>query len=96
MAATSRTSTCTERRAADALEALLFERAQDLRLQRERQVANLVEEQRAAVRDLELAQLARGGAGERPLLVAEQLGLEQVLRNRRAVDGDERRVGAAR
>ena len=35
-----------------------------------------------------------GGAGERALLVAEQLGLEQRLRNRRAVDRDERAVGA--
>ena len=32
------------------------------------------------MRQLELARLARGGAGERALLVAEQLGLEQVLR----------------
>ena len=34
------------------------------------------------------------GAGERALLVAEQLGLEQVLGDRRAVDRDERPVGA--
>ena len=68
------------RRAADALEPLLLERAQDLRLQRQRQLADLVEEQRAAVRHLELARLARDGAGERALLVAEQLGLEQRSR----------------
>ena len=55
VAATTRTSTCSERRAADALEPLLFERAQNLGLQRQRQVADLVEEQRAAVRQLELA-----------------------------------------
>jgi len=41
-----------------------------------RDLADLVEEQRAAVRGLEPA-IARGGrAGERALLVAEQLGLE--------------------
>ena len=34
------------------------------------------------------------GAGERALLVAEQLGLEQRFGNRGAVDGDERAVGA--
>ena len=34
------------------------------------------------------------GAGERALLVAEQLRLEQRLGNRRAVDGHERTVGA--
>ena len=43
------------RRAADALEGLLLERAQDLRLQRQRQIADFVEEQRAAMRQLELA-----------------------------------------
>ena len=68
------------RRSADALEAPLFERAQDLGLQRERQVADLVEEERAAVRHLELARLARDGAGEGALLVAEELGFEQRLR----------------
>ena len=34
--------------------------------------------------------LRAGRAGERALLVAEQLGLEQRLRQRRAVDRDER------
>ena len=62
VAATTRTSTCSGVGAADALEALLFERAQDLGLQRQRQIADLVEEQRAAVRQLELARLARRGA----------------------------------
>ena len=40
---------------ADALDLALLQRAQQLRLQRERQLADLVEEQRAAVGDLELA-----------------------------------------
>src|SRR6185312_9847416 len=80
-------------RAADPLEPLLFERAQDLRLQREREIADLVEEQRAAVGQLEFTRFPIGGPGERPLLVAEQLGLEQRLRDRRAVDRDERTVG---
>ena len=38
--------------------------------------------------------LRADGAGERALLVAEELGLEQVLGNRRAVDRDKRAVGA--
>ena len=46
-------------RPADAFEPLVLERAQDLGLQRQRQLADLVEEQRAAVRQLELAGLAR-------------------------------------
>ena len=45
-------------RAADALELALLQRAQQLRLQRERQLADLVEEQRAAVGQLQLAFLA--------------------------------------
>src|SRR5439155_20617021 len=61
--------------AAHALERLLLERAQDLGLGLERHVADLVEEQRAAVRQLEAASPARDGAGERALLVTEQLRL---------------------
>jgi len=37
---------------------------------------NFVEEQRAAVRLLELAEVTRCRAGERALLVAEELGLD--------------------
>ena len=43
-------------------------------------VADLVEEQRAAVRLLELAAPLLRGAGERALLVAEQLALDQLAR----------------
>ena len=80
--------------AADALESLLFERAENLGLQRKRQIADFIEEQRAAVRHLELARLAVRGARERAFLVAEELGFEQRFRDRRAVDGHERPVGA--
>src|SRR5688572_13814460 len=58
-------------RAADPLEPPLFDRAQDLRLQRERQIADLVQKQRTFVRDLELPRLARDGASERTFLVSE-------------------------
>ncbi len=63
---------------------------------RARQVADLVEEQRAAVGvfDLPLRLLRR--AGERAALVAEQLALEQVLGDRRAVERDELLVLARR
>src|SRR5262249_35974576 len=80
--------------AADTLELLLFERPKDLRLQRERQLAYLVEKQRAAVRELEFARLAVGRAGERALLVSEEFGLEQIFGNRGAGDGDKRAVGS--
>ena len=45
-----------------------------------RHVADLVEEERAAVGQLELALVAELGAGEGALLVAEQLALEHALR----------------
>ena len=57
----------------------------------ERQLADLVEEERAALRRLEGALPGRDGAGERAPLVAEELALDQALGQRRAVDGDERR-----
>ena len=52
-------------------------------------VADFVEEQRAAVGLLEAADALLVGAGEGALLVAEQLRLEQVLLQRRAVHLDE-------
>src|SRR6185503_3103351 len=67
----------------------LLDRAQDLGLQLERHVADLVEQQRAAVRLLELPDVARRSTRKRALLVAEQLALEQRGRDRGAVDGHE-------
>src|SRR5204862_2480674 len=61
---------------------------QELGLQAERQLADLVEEQGALVGELEAAELLLGGAGERALLVTEQLALDQRLGERRAVDRD--------
>ena len=63
---------------ADRLDAALLERAQQLRLQIDRQLADLVEEQRAAVGALERALAIRVGAGERAFDVTEQLRLDQV------------------
>ena len=75
--------------AADALEGALLERAQQLHLELGRHVADLVEEHRAAVGQLELAEPALLGVGERALLVAEQLGLEQRGRDGRRRDPHE-------
>ena len=76
----------------------LLENAQQLRLHPHRHLADLVEEERPPVglQEQPLARLPR--VRERPLRVAEQLALEEVLRHRRAVDGDERplRVPAPR
>src|SRR6185503_8527852 len=70
-----------DRRAAtDALEAAILEDAQELALDRERRFADLVEEQRAAARELEAAGSRGGGAGERAALVTEQLGFDERRR----------------
>ena len=82
--------------AAQPLEFVLLEHAQDLRLRVRAHVADFVEEQRAAVGLLEPADALLVGAGEGALLVAEQLRLEQVLLQRGAVHLDEVARGAVR
>jgi hypothetical protein len=76
-------------RLADGADLLLLEHAQQLGLERQRQLADLVEEQRAAVGLGEEPAPRAVGAGERPLGVPEELALEQRLRDRGAVHGDE-------
>ena len=56
-----------------------------------RHVADLVEEERAAVGELELAGAVAVRAGEGAAGVAEELALEQLGRDRRAVERDEER-----
>src|SRR6185503_4274614 len=82
--------------AADPADFLALEHAQQLRLHVERQLADLVEEHRAAVRALERARVRAGRAGERAALVAEQLALDQVRWDRAAVEDDERPLLARR
>src|SRR5205823_5076772 len=77
-------------RAAETLELPLLEHPQQLRLQLERDVADLVEEERPAVGQLETADPLRDGPGESAALVAEELALEQARRDGGAVDLDER------
>src|SRR6185436_7786492 len=82
--------------AADPLELPLLQDTEQLHLRRQVDVADLVEKQRAAVRQLEAALLARFGAGEGAFLVAEQLGLDQAVGQRGAADFDERLLRAQR
>ncbi len=77
-------------RAADALETPLLEYAQQLGLHGQRHVADLVEENGAAVGHLEAAAALADGAGEGALLVAEQLALQKGFGQGGAVDGHER------
>ena len=83
------------RAAADADDRLFLEHAEQLGLAGEAHVADLVEEQRAAGGQLELAGAGFVGVGERAFLVAEQLAFEQRFGEGGAVDGDERVLAAA-
>src|SRR6266446_3814485 len=76
-------------RAAEPLEFLLLKDAEELRLELERDVADLVEEERPAVCQLEASDPLRDRAREGAALVAEQLALEKARRDGGAVDLDE-------
>ena len=80
--------------AADPFDLAFLNGAQQLGLQVEPQVADLVEEQRAAAGQLELADALLHGAGERAPLVAKERALDEVARNGGQVDGDERPIRA--
>ena len=90
----TRTFTLRGLRLADAADLARLERAQQLRLELERQLADLVEEHRAAVGRLEGAGAVAVGAGEGAAHVAEELALDEVRADRAAVDDDERLVRA--
>src|SRR5437867_10585776 len=66
-----------------------LERPQELRLEGERQVADLVEEERTPARLHEEPLARRVRVGEGAAHVPEELALDQRLREGRAVDGDE-------
>ena len=68
----------------------LLQRPQQLGLHGEVHVADLVQEQRAALRLAERAGAVGDGAGERPADVAEQQAFQQFGRDRRAVHRHER------
>ena len=88
VAAITRTLTLMVLGLPEPLELARLQHAQQLRLHIERQLADLVEEEGRAVRDLEAADLARQGPGEGALLAAEQLALHEPGRQRGAVDLD--------
>jgi hypothetical protein len=62
--------------------------AQNLRLHGKRHVADLIEENRAAIRIPKSARAVSTGAGESAFNVTEQFALQQLRRNRRAIHGD--------
>src|SRR5262245_34505840 len=75
--------------AAEASDHAVLEDPQELRLKGRAHLGDLVEEDRALVRQLEAARPPLERAGERAPLVAEDLALEQRGGDRGTVDGDE-------
>ena len=76
-------------RPAQSQELTLLEHAQELRLRRRRHLGDFVEEQHAARGQFNLARLRLLRARESSTLESEELGLEELLRQRRAIDRDE-------
>ncbi len=72
----------------------LLDRAQQFRLHGQRQVTDLIQEQRAAPSGLEVAVPVLVRAGVRPLARTKELRLEQVFRDGSAIDCDARAIRA--
>src|SRR3546814_4941444 len=70
----------------------ILQHAEQLDLHVEAHVADFVEEERAALARLEMADPARGGPGERAFFMAEKFGFEEVGGDGAAID---RRKGVA-
>ena len=71
-----------------------LQRAQELGLGRQGKVRDLVEEEAPSLRSLKLPLLALMRSRVRALLVPEELRLDQRVRDRAAIDRDERFVAA--
>ena len=71
--------------AAQAFELLFLQNAQQFGLQRQRNIAHLVQEERAFVGQFETANLLRDGSGEGAFLVAKELTLQQIQWNGSAI-----------
>ena len=80
--------------AADRLKLLLLQDAQQLDLRVGGHLANLVEQDRAAVGHLESADPFVDGAGERASDMPEQLALDEARRDRAAIHLHQRPIGA--
>ncbi len=82
-------------RASDGLELALLQHAQQLGLQVERQLADLVEKDGAAIGERKAPLAFLGGSSECPLLMAEEFAFHQGGRDRGTIDGDQRLVTAS-
>src|SRR5204863_7807586 len=81
-------------RASETFELLLLDRTEELGLQFEWQIADFVEQQRAAVRWLKAPHSGCHRASKRTSLIPEHIALEQCDGNLRAVDRDKTMVPA--
>ena len=73
--------------AAHRVNGALLQDTQQFDLHVQRQVADLIEKNRAAVGQLETSHAVGHGTRESAFAVAEKLAFEQILGNRRAIDG---------
>ena len=80
--------------AADALHFSFLQHSQQLGLHGQRHIANLIQKNRAVIRLLELSNMPSRRAGERSFLVSEEFRLNQLGRNRRAIQRYKRPTGA--
>ena len=81
--------------AADALDGLLAEGAQQFHLSAGVDLADFIEEERAAIGLLKAADAALLSTGEGAFLVAEEFAFEDLRGKRRAMHGDDVRLGPA-
>src|SRR6185295_9809362 len=81
--------------AAESLEFLFLQHAEQLRLQLERNVADLVEKERALVGQLEAARFLCDRPGEGASLMTEQFALQQPQGDRGTIQFDEGPFSAA-
>ncbi len=80
----------------DGLDFAGLEEAEEERLHAQAHLTDFVEEEGAAMGELQFARLVAIGAGEAALDVSEELRFEERLGQPRAVHGDERAMGAGR
>src|SRR5215831_765702 len=71
--------------AAETFELLLLQNAEQFRLQRERQVPDLVEEEGSVIRHFEAASFLSDSSGKCTFLVPEQFALQKIKWNRGAI-----------
>jgi hypothetical protein len=80
--------------APDPLELLFLQNPQQLGLEGQREIANLIQENRPPVRQLKLPFLLRNRAGERAFLVAKQFAFQQLWGERHTIHGHKGVLGA--